>query len=116
MNENEYNQIYQKAVSLGYDPFKDPIGAYLAGNNSIWCVLFECALSICIISIAKGSGGLGILGGIFTPIFLLCYISSLFQLALYSRSGFFSLLLVSLLMSWTTAPAALAAKFGLLRR
>ena len=112
MKSSEYQKIYGKAISLGFDPFNDPVGKYLANDCTILCAFFELFCALYFTIEGKSAYVFGILG----IIFMILYFRQIVKITEFSQTGFFSILLISLLISPFTFTFAIAIKLGFLKK
>lgn len=112
MKSSEHRKIYDKAISLGFDPFNDPVGKYLANDCTILCALFELFCALCFLVEGNSFYVIGIAG----IIFMALYFIQIVKIAGYSQTGFFSILLISLFTSPFSFPFAIAIRLGFLRK
>ena len=103
LNSDIKQRIYDKAIKAGLDPQKDPVGAWLANNCSIWALLFELSI-ICSLKIP----GLVIL----SVILFACLLSACAKVSRYSGVNIVASVLMALLMAPLQAPFAIITKLG----
>ena len=96
-------KIHNKAVKAGLDPQRDPVGAWLANNCSIWALLFELSI---IYSLKIP------LLLILSLVLFICLCSACAKVSRYSGANIVTSVLMALLMAPIQAPFAIITRLG----